>query len=216
MRFMSCSFGGGGAMLLVRITSSVGRSSWRGSVRFADDQLVEKAGGGGAEVAHRLADGGEPGVARGHHVVPAGDHDGAGDVDAGGAEPAEQPEGELVVGADEGVGQVVGREGGGRRRRRRTSSSRSSTVTSSRARSELGPQSTASWTPAQRSATSGEASGSPTKRRSADALGQQVLGERAGAGVVLGVDRVDGADRRAGDQDQLGAAGGERARRRRR
>ena len=71
-------------------------------------------------------------------------------------------------------------------------------------------RSTASQMPCQRSATSGEASGSPTKVSRRTPLVEQVVGERDGAGAVLGVDRVEVADRRPGDQDELGAAGGER------
>src|SRR5512144_1706280 len=72
----------------------------------AADDLVEQGCRGGPELAHRLPDRGQTGVAGGHDVVPAGDAHLAGDVDVVGAELAQHPEGELVVGADERVGEA--------------------------------------------------------------------------------------------------------------
>ncbi len=70
------------------------------------DQLVQEAGGGGAELPEGLAHGGEggAGVAGGHDVVPAGDGDVLGDPQPellGGQDHAER---DLVVGAHHHVG----------------------------------------------------------------------------------------------------------------
>ena len=93
--------------------------TWAGRSAAAPvTQLVEPVGGQRAELAHRLAHGGQAGahVAGGHDVVPADD----GDVVGHGARrrPAagHDRQGELVVGADERVGVEARRRGSGRRR----------------------------------------------------------------------------------------------------
>ena len=67
--------------------------------------------------------------------------------------------------------------------------------------------STASQMPCQRSATSGEASGSPTKVSRRTPLAEQVVGERDGAGAVLGVDRVERRRSAAGPPGPAGCRG---------
>ncbi len=69
---------------------------------------------------------------------------------------------------------------------------------------------TPSRIPCQRSATSGEALRVTDEPDPAGPLLDEVPGERGGARLVLGVDRVHGPDLRAGDQHELGAAGRER------
>src|SRR3954467_9412770 len=74
--------------------------------RGAGDQLVQPVCGHGAELAHRLTDGGEPGadVTGGHHVVPADDGDVPGDVPAALLQPGHDRQRELVVGTHQRVG----------------------------------------------------------------------------------------------------------------
>src|SRR3954451_22681861 len=72
----------------------------------AGDQLVQPVRGHRAEVPHRLTDRGQAraDVAGRHHVVPADDGDVAGNVRAALLQPRHDRQGELVVGAHQGVG----------------------------------------------------------------------------------------------------------------